>query len=91
MTVYGNGKYVNDWVIVVVYKWAQKHHQVFFKLEMLRQIFFMKLQSVEPEILVELYDYQSVECGSAMLTSPYQPFIDEGLVEIDGTVCSQEG
>ena len=51
----------------------------------------MKLQSVEPEILVELYDYQSVECGSAMLTSPYQPFIDEGLVEIDGTVCSQEG
>ena len=51
----------------------------------------MQLQSVEPEILVELYDYQSVECGSAMLTSSYQPFIDEGLVEIDGTVYGEEG
>ena len=51
----------------------------------------MILQSVEPEILVELYDIQSVECGSTVLTSLYQPFINEGLVEIGGTVYDQDG
>ena len=51
----------------------------------------LHLQSVEPEILVELYDGESVVQDNGALSLVYQPLIDTGLVHIRGTVYDQQG